>query len=282
MRSQARPEREMLKAQSEAKPKAGACCHLIGYTIAYQVTETRYIEGEGRYALAEMVGRGGFATVWRARSLKGYLRGKDVAVKVIPVYSAGERSRALREGQIAEGLRHENIVETLEVIPGDHEIYLVTESGRGTHALRASASPWARPATSRRRSWTAPTRPRSRTSTPSAPRPVPCSRASPTSHPRASGNSSTGPPRLTRTIARRARGPPSSSSRAGRLHRAASRPVEARYLTGSQVASKTVRCASSTAWPQGVSGISSRPRSLRTARRRSAAPPGSAGWPPRR
>src|ERR687898_2240200 len=105
---------------------------LIGYTIAYQVvTETRYIEGEGRYALAEMVGRGGFATVWRARSLKGHLRGKDVAVKVIPVYSAGERSRALREGQIAEGLRHENIVETLEVIPGDHEIYLVTEYVRG-------------------------------------------------------------------------------------------------------------------------------------------------------
>jgi eukaryotic-like serine/threonine-protein kinase len=103
-----------------------------GYTIAYQVvTETRYIEGEGRYALAEMVGRGGFATVWRARSLKGYLRGKDVAVKVIPVYSAGERSRALREGQIAEGLRHKNIVETLEVIPGDHEIYLVTEYVRG-------------------------------------------------------------------------------------------------------------------------------------------------------
>src|SRR5215212_1663201 len=78
-----------------------------------------------------MVGRGGFATVWRARSLKGYLRGKDVAVKVIPVYSAGERSRALREGQIAEGLRHKNIVETLEVIPGDHEIYLVTEYVRG-------------------------------------------------------------------------------------------------------------------------------------------------------
>src|ERR687898_2952663 len=131
MRSQARPEREMLKAQSEAKPKAGACCHLIGYTIAYQVTETRYIEGQGRYALAEMVGRGGFATVWRARSLKGYLRDKDVAVKVIPVYSAGERSRALREGQIAEGLKHKNIVETLEVIPGDHEIYLVTEYVRG-------------------------------------------------------------------------------------------------------------------------------------------------------
>jgi len=105
---------------------------LIGYTIAYQaVTETRYIEGEGRYALAEMVGRGGFATVWRARSLQGYLRGKDVAVKIIPVYSAGERSRALREGQIAEGLRHKNIVETFEVIPGDHEIYLVTEYVRG-------------------------------------------------------------------------------------------------------------------------------------------------------
>ena len=114
---------------------------LIGYTIAYQaVTETRYIEGEGRYALAEMVGRGGFATVWRARSLKGILRGKDVAVKVIPVYNAGERSRALREGQIAEGLRHKNIVETLEVIPGDYEVYLVTEYVNGMPLDEAAKS----------------------------------------------------------------------------------------------------------------------------------------------
>jgi eukaryotic-like serine/threonine-protein kinase len=95
------------------------------------VAETRYIEGQGRYALAEMVGRGGFATVWRARAVGGPTRGGDVAVKIIPVYSAGERSRALREGQIAEGLRHKNIVETLEVIPGDHEIYLITEYVRG-------------------------------------------------------------------------------------------------------------------------------------------------------
>jgi len=96
------------------------------------VAETRYIEGQGRYALAEMIGRGGFATVWRARALGGGLsRGRDVAVKIIPVYNAGERSRALREGQIAEGLKHKNIVETLEVIPGDHEIYLVTEYVRG-------------------------------------------------------------------------------------------------------------------------------------------------------
>jgi hypothetical protein len=95
------------------------------------VAETRYIEGQGRYALAEMVGRGGFATVWRARAVGGPSRGADVAVKIIPVYSAGERSRALREGQIAEGLRHKNIVETLEVIPGDHEIYLITEYVRG-------------------------------------------------------------------------------------------------------------------------------------------------------
>lgn len=96
------------------------------------MAETRYIEGQGRYALAEMVGRGGFATVWRARPLRGsFSRGTDVAIKVIPVYSAQERSRALREGQIAEGLRHKNIVETIEVIPGDTEVYLVTEYVRG-------------------------------------------------------------------------------------------------------------------------------------------------------
>lgn len=92
------------------------------------MVETRYIEGQERYALSEMIGRGGFATVWRARSLE---HGDEVAVKIIPVYSAAERSRALREGRIAEGLEHRNIVETLEVIPGDLEVYLVTEYIRG-------------------------------------------------------------------------------------------------------------------------------------------------------
>jgi predicted Ser/Thr protein kinase len=91
------------------------------------VAETRYIEGQDRYELAEVVGRGGFGTVWRAWTADGY----DVAVKIIPVYSSGERSRAMREGQIAEDLRHENIVETLEVIPGPHEVYLVTEYVEG-------------------------------------------------------------------------------------------------------------------------------------------------------
>ncbi len=90
------------------------------------MAETRYIEGQGRYELSEMVGRGGFATVWRARSV-GRRGEDDVAIKIIPVYSAAERSRALREGQIAEGLKHRNIVEPLEVIAGDLEIYLVTE-----------------------------------------------------------------------------------------------------------------------------------------------------------
>jgi hypothetical protein len=92
------------------------------------VAEAHYIEGRGRYSLAEVVGRGGFATVWRARTLSG---GADVAVKVIPVYSAGERSRAMREGQIAGGLKHKNIVQIIEIIPGDTEVYLITEFVRG-------------------------------------------------------------------------------------------------------------------------------------------------------
>ena len=106
--------------------------------------KTHYIggwaPGQGCYALAEVVGQGGFATVWRARLVDGSRRGflgglgrsaREVAVKVIPIYSAKERSRALREGQIAEGLRHPNIVETLEVIPGNLEVYLVTEFVHG-------------------------------------------------------------------------------------------------------------------------------------------------------
>ncbi len=107
---------------------------------APSVTETRYIEGQGRYALAEMIGRGGFATVWRARTLTGMGRGRDVAVKVIPVYNAGERSRALREGHIAECLAHKNIVRTLEIIPGDHEVFLVTEYVAGLPLDEAARS----------------------------------------------------------------------------------------------------------------------------------------------
>src|SRR5829696_688558 len=105
--------------------------------------KTHYIGGRGpgqaRYALVEVVGRGGFATVWRARLVDdprkgsfGKLKGvREVAIKVIPVYSSQERHRALREGQIAKNLRHKNIVETLEVIPGDLEVYLVTEFVHG-------------------------------------------------------------------------------------------------------------------------------------------------------
>ena len=92
------------------------------------MAETHYIggwaPGQGCYALGEMIGRGGFATVWRAHpvddSRKGFFGklggSRELAIKVIPVYSSQERSRALREGQIAENLRHKNIVETLEVI----------------------------------------------------------------------------------------------------------------------------------------------------------------------
>lgn len=103
----------------------------MAYNILQAVAETRYIEGQSRYALSEMIGRGGFATVWRARPMGGFFSGEDVAVKVIPVYNAPERSRALREGQISECLKHPNIVETLEVIPGEQEVYLVTEFVQG-------------------------------------------------------------------------------------------------------------------------------------------------------
>lgn len=91
------------------------------------MAEIRYIEGQNRYALEEVVGRGGFGTVWRAQAR----RGEEVAIKIIPVYHEGERSRAMREGQIAEGLKHRNIVETIEIIAGPHEVYLVTEYVEG-------------------------------------------------------------------------------------------------------------------------------------------------------
>lgn len=95
------------------------------------MSETRYIRGQGGYRLLETVGRGGFATVWRAKAEGGPAGGKEVAVKAIPVSGSAERSRAVREGQIAEGLRHPNIVETFEVIQDGREVCLVTEFVRG-------------------------------------------------------------------------------------------------------------------------------------------------------
>jgi serine/threonine-protein kinase len=63
----------------------------------------------GRYRLEERLGRGGSATVWRARDLD---LGRQVAVKVLDGSSAelGSLSRFRREGELLARLSHPNLV----------------------------------------------------------------------------------------------------------------------------------------------------------------------------
>src|ERR1022692_209621 len=64
----------------------------------------------GRYALLEILGAGGMATVWRARD---EVLDRDVAVKVLsPQYAAdpGYLARFAREARHAAGLSHPRLV----------------------------------------------------------------------------------------------------------------------------------------------------------------------------
>jgi serine/threonine protein kinase len=63
----------------------------------------------GRYGLAEVVGRGATACVWRARD---ELLDRDVAVKQFP----GRHSSAIAEARLAARVRHPNVVAVHELV----------------------------------------------------------------------------------------------------------------------------------------------------------------------
>lgn len=77
----------------------------------------------GRYELMEEIGRGGFATVYRAHDRK---MGREVAVKAV---LRGEQlgERATREARAAAKLSHPHIVTVFELAEDDHQVYLVSE-----------------------------------------------------------------------------------------------------------------------------------------------------------
>lgn len=98
-----------------------------------------------RYLLVELLGRGGMATVYRARDTR---LERDVAVKVLaadlqadPLY----HERFAKEAKLSAQLRHPNLVEVFDVaLSGEDERYLVMEllrgEGLGARAARGPMS----------------------------------------------------------------------------------------------------------------------------------------------
>ena len=85
----------------------------------------------GRYRLAQTVGEGGMAVVYLARDL---LLNREVAVKVLRDQYASDSTfleRFRREGQIAAGMTHPNIVSVYDVGNDQALHYIVMEHIRG-------------------------------------------------------------------------------------------------------------------------------------------------------
>jgi serine/threonine protein kinase len=99
-------------------------------------------ELDGRYRLSEPVGRGGMATVWRARDTR---LGRDVAVKLIAearLSEPGFIERFEREAQIAAHLSHPNLVTVHDLRIDSGQPYLVMEFIEGeTLEQRLERSP---------------------------------------------------------------------------------------------------------------------------------------------
>ena len=83
-----------------------------------------------RYELVAPLGRGGQATVWRARHAT---LGSDHAIKVLNRVGPAVRERLLKEGRAQARLRHPNIVSVTDVLDLDGVPALVMEFVDGPH-----------------------------------------------------------------------------------------------------------------------------------------------------
>src|SRR5919108_1811467 len=86
----------------------------------------------GRYRVEDVLGRGGMASVYRARDEE---LGRPVAVKVLAEHLAdtpGFRDRFLREARLAAKLSHPNIVQVFDVGEDEGRPFIVMECVEGS------------------------------------------------------------------------------------------------------------------------------------------------------
>ncbi|MCM8833319.1 MAG: serine/threonine protein kinase [Candidatus Omnitrophica bacterium] len=82
------------------------------------------------YILKEMVGCGGFSTVYRAESLEPFpLYNSVIAVKVLHPrrLERNQIKQFIKEGKIAKSLEHPNIVKVFDVIQEDGNFFILME-----------------------------------------------------------------------------------------------------------------------------------------------------------
>ncbi|HEY0135480.1 MAG TPA: protein kinase [Nannocystis sp.] len=102
--------------------------------------ERGQVLGNGRYVLRSLLGRGGFATVWRARDTR---EGRDVAVKLMHPQDAQDvarRERFFRGARAMQHLQHPAIVRVLDPRAGESpQPFFVMEIVEGTDLHEALA-----------------------------------------------------------------------------------------------------------------------------------------------
>ncbi len=100
-------------------------------------------EVAGRYELAERIGSGSMATVWRARDTR---LSRDVAVKILDLSTAADDTllaRFRREAVATAGLNHPNIVSVMDAGTEDGRAYIVMQlvTGRSVAQLLRDDGP---------------------------------------------------------------------------------------------------------------------------------------------
>jgi serine/threonine protein kinase/tetratricopeptide (TPR) repeat protein len=103
-----------------------------------EMTRATLVEGTklGDYEVRSQVGSGGMGVVYRARDLR---LGRDVAIKVLPLFFASDRNRLRRfeqEARAAAALNHPNILAVHQLGTYEGSPYLVSELLHG-ETLRA-------------------------------------------------------------------------------------------------------------------------------------------------